>query len=87
MIQAENVITATPAQQTTNTVTPAQNYQESSDPAEDTLPTNRVGEERDADILLREDPIPTNDIPRRRNNGVSRYPRYQKIFWLTENFD
>ena len=24
---------------------------------------------------------------RRGNNGVSRYPRYQKIFGLTENFD
>ena len=24
---------------------------------------------------------------RRGNNGVSWYPRYQQIFWLTENFD
>ena len=24
---------------------------------------------------------------RRGNNGVSRYPRYQKTFWLTENFN
>ena len=24
---------------------------------------------------------------RRGNNGVSRYPRYQKIFWLTEKFN
>ena len=22
---------------------------------------------------------------RRGNNGVSQYPRYQKIFWITEN--
>ena len=26
-------------------------------------------------------------ISRRGNNGVSRYPRYQKVFGLTENFD
>ena len=26
-------------------------------------------------------------VSRRGNNGVSRYPRYQKIFELTENFD
>ena len=26
-------------------------------------------------------------VPRPGNNGVSRYPSYQKIFWLTENFN
>ena len=26
------------------------------------------------------------DPPRRGNNGISWYPRYQKIFWLTEKF-
>ena len=28
-----------------------------------------------------------HDISRRGNNGVSWYPRYQKIFWLKENFN
>jgi len=31
--------------------------------------------------------LPTREPIRRGNNGVSQYPRYQKIFWLTENFN